>query len=278
MDRAVALRRLLKSESIVACKVAVRRGRCCERQEISSALKNRRRGSPALWHETKSTHYNGPRRHCVQAETDAPKNAGRGNGRRSGEELTGKRPEAAGASRVFLPVLSSAQSDEIEPPPPPSCPSPDLIRGLSRASTPCLRQISKQGVDGRDKPGHDSGEVVQNDQNRLYFCAAAAKSMIAFGVATIASLTFWISTPGVGSSSAPALSACMMNSGSLAISSNACRKAAIRSAGTALWTRRARPIVDALLTNSATSLCLASSSNSCISGMSGNSLCRFRPD
>src|SRR5260370_14871584 len=190
MDRAVALRRLLKSESIVACKVAVRRGRCCERQEISSALKNRRRGSPALWHETKSTHYNGPRRHCVQAETDAPKDARRGNVRRSGEELTGKRPEAAGASRVFLPVLSSAQSDEIEPPPPPSCPSPDLIRGLSRASTPCLRQISKQGVDGPDKPGHYSGERVQNDPNRPSFFAAAANSMVAFAGPTLAPLPF----------------------------------------------------------------------------------------
>src|SRR5882672_12668607 len=92
MDRAVALRRLLKSESAVACKVAVRRGQRCERQEISSALKNRRRGSSALWHETKSTHDNGPRRHCLQAETDAPKDARRGNVRRSGEELTGKRP------------------------------------------------------------------------------------------------------------------------------------------------------------------------------------------
>ena len=39
---------------------------------------------------------------------------------------------------------------------PASCPSPDLIRGLSRASTSFLRQISKQDVDGRDKPGHDS--------------------------------------------------------------------------------------------------------------------------
>src|SRR5260370_15636121 len=116
MDRAVALRRLLKSESFVACKVAVRRGQCCERQEISPALKVRRRGSPALWHETKSTHYNGTRRHRVQAGTDARKDARRGNVRRSGEELTGKRPEAAGASRVFLPVLSRAHSDEIEPP------------------------------------------------------------------------------------------------------------------------------------------------------------------
>src|SRR6266849_7437100 len=50
---------------------------------------------------------------------------------------------------------------------PPSCPSPDLIRGLSRASTPFLRHLSKQDVDGRDKPGHDSGKVVRHDQNAL---------------------------------------------------------------------------------------------------------------
>jgi|GEM_PF-4953767 hypothetical protein len=49
---------------------------------------------------------------------------------------------------------------------PPSCPSPDLIRGLSRASTAFLRRSGKQDVDGRDiraftpvfdglLPGHD---------------------------------------------------------------------------------------------------------------------------
>ena len=36
----------------------------------------------------------------------------------------------------------------------PSCPR------LSRASTSFLRQLSEQDVDGRDKPGHDSGEAV----------------------------------------------------------------------------------------------------------------------
>ena len=35
---------------------------------------------------------------------------------------------------------------------PPSCPR------LSRASTSFLRHLSKQDVDGRDTPGHDSGE------------------------------------------------------------------------------------------------------------------------
>jgi hypothetical protein len=32
-----------------------------------------------------------------------------------------------------------------------------------------------------------------------YFSAAAAMSMMPFGVATMAALIFWISTPGVGS-------------------------------------------------------------------------------
>src|SRR5258708_39197876 len=36
-------------------------------------------------------------------------------------------------------------------PPPPSCPR------LSRASTSFFRRLSKQDVDGRDRPGHDSG-------------------------------------------------------------------------------------------------------------------------
>src|SRR5215471_14204234 len=31
----------------------------------------------------------------------------------------------------------------------------------SRASTSFLRLLSKEDVDGRDKPGHDSGEVVR---------------------------------------------------------------------------------------------------------------------
>src|SRR6267154_5291070 len=39
---------------------------------------------------------------------------------------------------------------------PPSCPR------LSRASTSFLRQLSKQGVDGRDKPGHDAGRIRGN--------------------------------------------------------------------------------------------------------------------
>jgi hypothetical protein len=30
-----------------------------------------------------------------------------------------------------------------------------------------LPGLSKQDVDGRDKPGHDSGEVVQYDRNVL---------------------------------------------------------------------------------------------------------------
>jgi hypothetical protein len=38
---------------------------------------------------------------------------------------------------------------------------------LSRPSTSFLLKFSKQGVDGRDKPGHDCGEVVQYDWNAL---------------------------------------------------------------------------------------------------------------
>jgi len=30
-----------------------------------------------------------------------------------------------------------------------------------------LRPFSEKGVDGRDKPGHDSGEMVQHDRNVL---------------------------------------------------------------------------------------------------------------
>jgi hypothetical protein len=38
---------------------------------------------------------------------------------------------------------------------------------LSRASTSFLPTFSKQGVDGRDKPGHDSEKVTQRDRNPL---------------------------------------------------------------------------------------------------------------
>jgi DNA polymerase-3 subunit epsilon len=44
---------------------------------------------------------------------------------------------------------------------PSSCPR------LSRASTPFLWRPSKQGVDGRDEPGHDAGEVVQFERKPL---------------------------------------------------------------------------------------------------------------
>jgi hypothetical protein len=30
-----------------------------------------------------------------------------------------------------------------------------------------LRRLSQKDVDGRDKPGHDSGEVVQHDRDTL---------------------------------------------------------------------------------------------------------------
>ena len=48
---------------------------------------------------------------------------------------------------------------------------PDLIRGLSRASTSFLRHLSKPNVDGPriksggDKPGHDAAKVTQRDRN-----------------------------------------------------------------------------------------------------------------
>src|SRR6266851_6158607 len=44
---------------------------------------------------------------------------------------------------------------------PPSCPR------LSRASTSFLLRLSKQDVDGRDKPGHDSGEVARYHRNTV---------------------------------------------------------------------------------------------------------------
>jgi hypothetical protein len=56
---------------------------------------------------------------------------------------------------------SSARPDVVESSPPPSCPR------LSRASTSFLFSFSEQGVDGRDKLGQDSGEMVQFDRNPL---------------------------------------------------------------------------------------------------------------
>jgi hypothetical protein len=44
---------------------------------------------------------------------------------------------------------------------PSSCPR------LSRASTSFLPSFSRCGVDGRDKPGHDSEKVVQHERNPL---------------------------------------------------------------------------------------------------------------
>src|SRR5216684_4129507 len=42
---------------------------------------------------------------------------------------------------------------------PASCPSPDLIRGWSRASRYCWLLRRKKEVDGPDKPGHDSEKM-----------------------------------------------------------------------------------------------------------------------
>src|ERR1700719_1130627 len=57
---------------------------------------------------------------------------------------------------------ATARSDMIGSRSPPSCPR---LSRLSRASTPFLRRFSKQDVGGRDKPGHDSGEMVRYDSN-----------------------------------------------------------------------------------------------------------------
>jgi hypothetical protein len=54
-----------------------------------------------------------------------------------------------------------ALSGAIEIASPPSCPR------LLRASTSFSPSFSKQGVDGRDKPGHDSGEMVQYERDLL---------------------------------------------------------------------------------------------------------------
>jgi hypothetical protein len=40
---------------------------------------------------------------------------------------------------------------------------PALVAGI-HVFLPCF---SKQGVDGRDKPDHDTGKVVQHDRNAL---------------------------------------------------------------------------------------------------------------
>jgi hypothetical protein len=40
---------------------------------------------------------------------------------------------------------------------------PTLVAGM----TFFLPRVSKQGVDGRDEPGHGSGEMAQHDRNVL---------------------------------------------------------------------------------------------------------------
>jgi len=42
---------------------------------------------------------------------------------------------------------------------------PALVAGIHAF----LSSISKQGVDGRDEPGHDSGEMVRHDRIRCDF-------------------------------------------------------------------------------------------------------------
>src|SRR5262245_34815285 len=77
---------------------------------------------------------------------------------RSASESTGKLPLMLSTSPIGDPLGTAGvppalhlreRSDEIGSPLQ-SCPR------LSRASTSFLRRLSKQDVDGRDKPGHDS--------------------------------------------------------------------------------------------------------------------------
>src|SRR6266436_1337007 len=61
-----------------------------------------------------------------------------------------------------------------DPIPPTSCPRrdtpPRYAAGTpsSRASTSFLRHLSKQDVDGRDKPGHDSGKLARFYSSRFF--------------------------------------------------------------------------------------------------------------
>ena len=72
-----------------------------------------------------------------------------------------RRPGLMNAERQSDRTMAQAiaRPDVIESRSPPSCPR------LSRASTPFLWRFSKQDVGGRDKPGHDSGEMVRHDSN-----------------------------------------------------------------------------------------------------------------
>ena len=77
----------------------------------------------------------------------------RASSARSYECLTPERSNHGSSNRTFR--YDGSRS-------PPSCPR---LSRLSWASTPFLRRFSKQDVGGRDKPGHDSGEMVRYDSN-----------------------------------------------------------------------------------------------------------------
>src|SRR3984957_18774076 len=64
----------------------------------------------------------------------------------------------------------------------PSCPR------LSRASTPFLMRSSRQGVDGRDHPGHDSGEVLQQRHTGESAMVDCERIMARAGLAALVSL------------------------------------------------------------------------------------------
>src|SRR5215470_8635143 len=75
------------------------------------------------------------------------------------QEITRRSPSASSPTRPTTKDFIYRFLQRLPSSPPPSCPSPDLFRGLSRASTPFLPSLGKKGVDGRDKPGHDSEEM-----------------------------------------------------------------------------------------------------------------------
>jgi hypothetical protein len=54
-----------------------------------------------------------------------------------------------------------------------------------------LQHLSKQDVDGRDKPGHDSGKVVQYDRNALSALLAKARPR-RDGAGAAVAVTAWL--------------------------------------------------------------------------------------
>jgi hypothetical protein len=60
-----------------------------------------------------------------------------------------------------------------------------------------LARLSKQDVDGRDKPGHDSGKVVQHDRNPLQYDLCQPSSVYQLID------TYWVSRNSIMPSWAP---------------------------------------------------------------------------